>query len=216
MPRLTRKEIQQQTRERLLTAAEEVIARRGVEAASLRDITEAAEYSLGAFYSNFESKEAMLGELLLRHMHKEIQAIREVIMDETCKPLTDTEARLGAVLKAMREDEVLTGLVIEFHIYARRNASFRRQFYESKTLRLAELAEGFKTLFERHGVQMSVDPMTLTQGFSALWVGFAIQGVEGGSQSADQVTNMFLTGLLNKPSKAQGRRRIFSPARGKS
>ena len=78
MPRLTRKDMQQQTRARLLTAAEEEIVRKGIKDASIWDIAEKAEYSLGAFYSNFASKEMMLCELVELHMREEIQVFRKI------------------------------------------------------------------------------------------------------------------------------------------
>src|SRR5258708_850410 len=68
--RLTREESQALTRERLLESAAREIARHGA-GASVRDIAEAAGYSQGAVYANFESKELMFLELLRRHMEKE-------------------------------------------------------------------------------------------------------------------------------------------------
>jgi AcrR family transcriptional regulator len=57
--RLTRAEQQALTRERLLAAAERVLARHGYGGASIDLITAEAGYSKGAIYSNFESKEAV-------------------------------------------------------------------------------------------------------------------------------------------------------------
>src|SRR5258705_2961093 len=54
--RLTRAEQQTVTRERLLAAAEQVIARHGYGGASIDLITAEAGYSKGAIYSNFKSK----------------------------------------------------------------------------------------------------------------------------------------------------------------
>ena len=65
--RLTREESQALTRERLLESAAHEITRHGA-GASVRDIAEAAGYSQGAVYANFESKELMFLELLRRHM----------------------------------------------------------------------------------------------------------------------------------------------------
>lgn len=196
MARLTRKEAQEQTRERLLAAAEELIAKRGVEAASLRDIADAAGYSLGAFYSNFENKEAMLREILERHMQKEMRTFREILTEGNGASMEETLVRFGAYLRRLREDDILRGLVVEFHQYANRNPSFRKEFYDSKSPRLAELAEGIRTLFERNGLALAIDPALLAQAFSALWVGFAIQGDEGGLQSIELVTVFFLNALL--------------------
>jgi AcrR family transcriptional regulator len=54
--RLTREESRQQTRERLLHAAADVFRRQGYAGASMEAVAEAAGYSKGAVYSNFETK----------------------------------------------------------------------------------------------------------------------------------------------------------------
>ncbi|MDE1148173.1 MAG: helix-turn-helix domain containing protein [Azospirillaceae bacterium] len=59
MARLKRTESQAQTRERLLAAARELFRRDGYAATSVDRIAEAAGYSKGAVYSNFDSKEAI-------------------------------------------------------------------------------------------------------------------------------------------------------------
>ena len=200
MPRLNRKEMQQQTRQRLLEAAEGEIARRGIEAASLRDIAEAAGYSLGAVYSNFNSKEDLLRELLATHMQKEMDLIREALSDNESESPAESLAKLEALLRAMRKDEVLSGLIVEFHLHANRNPTFRQEFYESKNQRLSVLADGLSSLLRRFGVELSIEPQSLAQGFSALWVGFAIQGNEGGGDRAEEVTMFLFDALLSKAS----------------
>lgn len=52
------------TRERLLAAAKQVFAERGIHGAAVEDICEAAGFTRGAFYSNFASKQELLVTLL--------------------------------------------------------------------------------------------------------------------------------------------------------
>lgn len=52
------------TREALLKAALSLIAQRGIEATRVEDITEAADLGKGAFYNYFESKQALVAELV--------------------------------------------------------------------------------------------------------------------------------------------------------
>jgi AcrR family transcriptional regulator len=54
---MTRAEAQAQTRADLIAAAARVFKRRGYEGASIAEIADAAGYSHGAVYSNFDSKE---------------------------------------------------------------------------------------------------------------------------------------------------------------
>src|SRR6201986_2289086 len=77
--RLTRQESRLETRTWLLESAAQLFARGGYEGASVDVIAESAGYSKGAFYSNFESKEAIFLELLHAHKRREIEALARLI-----------------------------------------------------------------------------------------------------------------------------------------
>lgn len=77
--RLSREESQALTRSRLLTSAREVVAREGYENASIDLIAENAGFSKGAFYSNFESKEAIFLELLEKHASEDVPEIARLL-----------------------------------------------------------------------------------------------------------------------------------------
>ena len=62
--RLSREESREQTQQRLLDAAQSVIAKKGLAGTSGEDIAAAAGYTRGAFYSNFRSKGDLFIELL--------------------------------------------------------------------------------------------------------------------------------------------------------
>lgn len=55
----TESRVRQRTRLRLIAAAESVMARRGVEGATIQEITEEAELGTGTFYNHFSSKEEL-------------------------------------------------------------------------------------------------------------------------------------------------------------
>src|ERR1700733_1904981 len=85
--RLSREDSREQTTQRLLDAAQKLIARKGLDAASVENIAAAAGYSRGAFYSNFSSKDDLFIELLRRDHQKtmvELNALRasELSVDE--------------------------------------------------------------------------------------------------------------------------------------
>ena len=67
--RLSREQKKAQTRQRLLRAAEEVFAERGFFAASVEEVAERAGFSMGAVYSNFESK----GDLYAKAVERAFQ-----------------------------------------------------------------------------------------------------------------------------------------------
>src|SRR6185437_1969008 len=77
--RLTREDSRDQTTQRLLDAAQKLIAKKGLNAASVEDIADAAGYTRGAFYSNFNSKGDLFIELLRRdhaETHAELAGLR--------------------------------------------------------------------------------------------------------------------------------------------
>src|SRR5713101_6585627 len=77
--RLSRDDSREQTTQRLLDAAQKLIARKGLDAASVENIAAAAGYSRGAFYSNFKTKDDLFIELLRRDHVKgtaELAALR--------------------------------------------------------------------------------------------------------------------------------------------
>jgi AcrR family transcriptional regulator len=70
----------QETLERLLDAAEVVLAERGVEGASVAEIAKRAGSSVGAFYARFHDKEALLGYLFQR-FDEQADATAEAALD---------------------------------------------------------------------------------------------------------------------------------------
>ncbi len=74
----------QKTRKALVGAALSVMARKGTEAATIADITEAADVGFGSFYNHFTSKEEILGvvtEELLESIGESIDTATKNIPD---------------------------------------------------------------------------------------------------------------------------------------
>lgn len=63
MPRMARMRQREETRDKLLEAARATFASQGLAATTVAQISEAAGYTTGAFYSNFPSKDAMAREI---------------------------------------------------------------------------------------------------------------------------------------------------------
>lgn len=78
MARLNRGESPQQTRARLMAAAQEVFARHGYMGASIDRIADHAGHSKGAVYSNFSNKETLFLELLRSRMAEELEIARQI------------------------------------------------------------------------------------------------------------------------------------------
>src|SRR5918992_298935 len=90
--RLTRAESQALTRAKLLDSAFEVVSRLGYDGASVERISEEAGFSKGAFYSNFNSKEDILQQLLQENASNDVEDLTALL-----GPLHDTEEILAAI-----------------------------------------------------------------------------------------------------------------------
>lgn len=118
-PRLSRSAQRAQTRDRLLDAAELLFASQGIGATAIEEITDQAGFSRGAFYSNFESKDALVAALLERETAK-----GSAEMDALLAASTDT-GDFFARLRDREEDPSRHALSLEFILYAVRNPSAR-------------------------------------------------------------------------------------------
>lgn len=195
--RLTREESQLQTRSRLLLAARDEIARHGISAASVRNISEAAGFSQGAFYSNFQSKEAMLLALMEDHMQQQAAAFLEIIEATAPGDLEKTLVKIAGWLKTLQANRNWSMLALELQMHANRDPDFAAKFDESKSSYQAAFAKGFALLFERHSLVPKLDPLQMAIGLNALWSGFAIQGTVASAKPAGEVILIFLKALID-------------------
>lgn len=116
----------QQTRELLLTAAEQVFGAQGFVAASIADITREAGVAQGTFYIYFPSKEAVFRELVLEMGHKTRQALSTVIAEAPDR-LSAEHVGLRAFLEFVRAHPDLYRIVEEAQFVD--PESYRAYFY---------------------------------------------------------------------------------------
>ena len=90
--RLTREQSRDQTRQRLLDAAQSIFLAKGFMATSVEDIAEQAGYTRGAFYSNFGSKSELFLQLLRRDHESVMNEMRAIFEEGESRP--QMEARV--------------------------------------------------------------------------------------------------------------------------
>ena len=73
---ITRKEMKDATRQRLLSAGAKVFAADGVQGARIADIAREAEIAMGTLYSHFPDKDALFRELMQREVVDAIADLR--------------------------------------------------------------------------------------------------------------------------------------------
>lgn len=170
--RLTRKESQHQTRQQLLEAAARVFSLRGYHAASVDEIAAEAGFSKGAVYSNFDSKEDVLLELIDQRFERDIQEFRGIQSFIHSQPDPDDTSAFPGIITA---DRTWNLLLIEFFIYAMRDETIRAKVAPRMANLRQREADSLRELYAERNETPALPVDFLPWGIIALGVGTTIQ-----------------------------------------
>ncbi len=150
-----------------------MFARGGYEGASVDLIAESAGYSKGAFYSNFESKEAIFLELLDAHKRREIEALAQLLAQDIPAP---------ELLSLIRNSETGRGsdfdfglLSAEFQLQACRDKTFAKTYAKLHRTHRDTMAGLVTKLFAKLDRIPPSDPKDLADIIMALTTGLSLQ-----------------------------------------
>ena len=193
--RLTRAESHAQTRERLLLAARQVFARHGFGGASVDMIAAEAGYSKGAIYSNFETKEAILFELLERYAEEQIRDFKAIMKLDPAA----TRDAINLWLDTMNADVDWDVVTMELQLHARRNPEFAERFYALEERLTKFYAEILAERFARVGRKPPLDPRSLSLAFRTLACGLSLKiprSMPGRANEAGRIIHELLDLML--------------------
>lgn len=174
--RLTRREQQARTRARLLDAAVRVCAKRGLQEATLEQISEAAGYTAGAVYSNFKSKDDLLFAVFEERIDPRLQAATASMVEANTAE-QQAEA-LGALVRSLLgEDRAYVMLLVEFWGLAARNPRIGRRFTVIRRRRRAHVAAMITERMSRLAEPFEVDADALAEQFVALTIGVLFEAL---------------------------------------
>ncbi|MGH3449752.1 MAG: TetR/AcrR family transcriptional regulator [Haloechinothrix sp.] len=169
-----RRPTREETRRRVLAAAEDVFGERGIEAASVDDVAAAAGLTKGAVYSNFRSKSELVLALMEEHVVERQRSATEAFdTSDTGEALRDAGARLVA---AIHTDAKWQRLLIEYAVRAHRDPEIRDALRDRRRQLRAALAGLIERIAERHGLALSFNPDESAVVILALSNGFAVEG----------------------------------------
>jgi AcrR family transcriptional regulator len=179
-----------ETRRRLLTSARRMFLRKGFHAASLADVAKDAGYTKGAVFSQFESK-ADLFLALLEERSGERLARLEALRFERL-----TAASLVRWLAAdwrdnISADRAWTLLVIEFRVYAARNASAGRRYAALHERTCARIAELYRGILGDAGLEAVLDLDTLARAGLAVSAGVLLEQAAQPDLDASAIVDAF-------------------------
>jgi AcrR family transcriptional regulator len=174
--RLTRAEKQAQTRAALIDAARTVFLRDGFDGASVESIAAEAGYTRGAFYSNFDSKEQLLTELLQDRIYSYYRRMGERrLADIEHQPTMRETGEELAQLQTDPEGGELFRLFFEVLAVASRSEKLRSlpaSFWSGNRELMAELT---RKAFAASGKEPPADPKLIATSLIALDIGLSIQ-----------------------------------------
>src|ERR1700722_11828330 len=172
--RLTRAASRLETRTRLLESAAQLFARGGYEGASVDLIAESAGYSKGAFYSNFESKEAIFLELLDAHKRREIDALAQLLTRDI--PASELLSLIRNSETVRSSDFDFGLLSAEFQLQACRDKTFAKTYAKLHRTHRDTMAGLVTRLFAKLGRTPPPAPKDLADIIMALTTGLSLQG----------------------------------------
>ncbi len=173
MARLTRAEKQAQTRSLLIEAASKLFAEYGYAFVSVDSISEAAGFSRGAFYSNFDTKEeiarAVLESYVLVEDDSLIHAVaaargnRKKIVDQIIRTIANRE-----------QDALVSALRIELFLQAGRNADLRAVIVAAYEKRFQLYEPIYARLLAQSGASVSSRPKKIFDAVSSVLLGHSL------------------------------------------
>ncbi|MBA5686154.1 TetR/AcrR family transcriptional regulator [Rugamonas apoptosis] len=200
--RLNREQSREQTRERLLEAAHAVIIKKGFALASVEDITAAAGYSRGAFYSNFTDKTELFVELLRR----ETADIDRDFQQLLGAPLVDAavlQEKIAGYYSRLYQDDMCSVLWLEAKVVAVRDAEFRATLSEFLKERHERLTEFVTTFFRLAKTPPAAPSHRIAIGLMALCEGMCFAHLcdpkRINDKTVEEVLSWFLKTVIAVP-----------------
>ncbi|MGN6456190.1 MAG: TetR/AcrR family transcriptional regulator [Achromobacter mucicolens] len=194
--RLTREQSRDQTRQRLLDAAQAIFLSKGFVAASVEDIAEQAGYTRGAFYSNFSSKSELFLQLLKRD-HENVMADMRAIF-EGGESRSQMEARVLDYYSAhFRENDCFL-LWMEGKLQAARDPDFRVGFVACLRELRAATTEYIRQFSAQFGTPLPLPAEQLAVGLLALSDGMQFSVAFDPQAVTPEMTEAVLAGFFRR------------------
>jgi AcrR family transcriptional regulator len=196
--RLRREDSREQTTQRLLTAAQRLIGKKGLSAASVENIAAAAGYTRGAFYSNFNSKDDLFIELLRRD-HQETHIELGALQSDSL-PLEHIQHRVLELYGQMYRSHDAFMSWTEARMLAARDSKFRAKLSALLAEKRAEVAAFIEYFYRRVGMPPPVPPATLALGFMSLFEGVQLAMLSSPAEmprdTAESVLTVFMDSIM--------------------
>lgn len=151
-----------QTREKLMDAAVALFAAKGVLGASVEEICERAEFTRGAFYSNFTDKDELCLALLNRQAARELVATQkavgtlgdDVLGARNVDDLIESALSVFLAAQPRTSEDLMVGM--ELRLYAIRNRALREPLLALNDKMVQEIGDLLTTALNQCGATLQV------------------------------------------------------------
>lgn len=171
-----------QTRQRLLDAALLCFAESGVLGASVEEVSEAAGFTRGAFYSNFASRDELCLELLRRECERQrVRAESAMSWAEGPPGEADViiEQAVAFFVAGQAPDPQLPLVFAELRLYLARDPRLRDKYVELEDGVSAALTQALDATVGAAGLKFRTDTATVLSMLEAVVEGFQLDELVG-------------------------------------
>lgn len=197
-----------QTRERLILAAAEAFAAKGVVGSTVEEICDIAGFTRGAFYSNFNTKDDLCLAMLEWWGDRSYSAAQAAVAGLSALSGHDLDRSIDQAIWVFLRSQpqslswVLTNM--ELRLYAAREAQLRRpylEFLDRSQASFIELIEQATALF---GLELTMPTRMAVDTLHGVYQHGAVQAVITGSDHDQESLHAQLTSVLRSMLRPRG------------
>lgn len=197
------------TQERLLDAAYEVLARDGIDGASVEAICEAAGFTRGAFYSNFETKTELFLALIEREHRMRLEHLRAALDELRTTPpsgagplsAAQVSGLVERVLSKQPSEREWYLIAMQFELLALRQPEIAPRFLAHQQQLLDELAGVLVDVATAMGQRFVIDARDATAllmaGYTAAVKDALLSGAADRSTEVSRMIADWLPGIVS-------------------
>lgn len=174
------------TRARLLEAAAQVFAEVGLEGATVEAVCERAGFTRGAFYSNFESKDALFLELAASVGEARLQAVRErvsALVGQNAIDDCDPADLVQQIMDSGADDRMGVMMMSEIRIRALRDPSFAAAYLAQENEMMQSIVAIIQEIVDSGQIALRIDAEEAARLLMIVWEGMSVRSAMNGDDS---------------------------------
>jgi len=174
------------TRARLLEAAAQVFAEVGLEGATVEAVCERAGFTRGAFYSNFESKDALFLELAASVGEARLQAVRErvsALVGQNAIDDCDPADLVQQIMDSGADDRVGVMMMSEIRIRALRDPLFGVAYLAQENEMMHSIVAIIQEIVDSGQITLRIDAEEAARLLMIVWEGMSVRSAMNGDDS---------------------------------